>query len=65
MVDAERLVAVLSRVTARLRILDEYAQQERGALLGDRVRLGDLKYTFQTAISIFSTARPCGATWRR
>jgi uncharacterized protein YutE (UPF0331/DUF86 family) len=50
MVDAERLVAVLSRVTARLRILDEYAQQERDALLGDRVRLGDLKYTFQTAI---------------
>lgn len=50
MVDAERLVAVLSRVTARLRILDGYAEQERGALLEDRVRLGDLKYTFQTAI---------------
>lgn len=50
MVDAERLVAVLSRVTARLAILDQYAGQDPDVLLGDRVRLGDLKYTFQTAI---------------
>lgn len=49
MVDAERLVGVLSRVTDRLRILDAYAA-ERDALVDDRVRLGDLKYTFQTAI---------------
>lgn len=50
MVDAERLVSVLSRVTARLVILDQYAGQDPEALLADRVRLGDLKYTFQTAI---------------
>lgn len=50
MVDAERLVALLARVTARLRILDGYAGQDAEALLADRVRLGDLKYTFQTAI---------------
>jgi uncharacterized protein YutE (UPF0331/DUF86 family) len=50
MVDAERLVTVLGRVTARMRILDHYADQERDDLLSDRVRLGDLKYTFQTTI---------------
>lgn len=50
MVDAERLLALLARVTARLRILDDYAGQDPEALLADRVRLGDLKYTFQTAI---------------
>lgn len=50
MVDAERLVAVLSRITARLVILDDYATQSADSLLEDRVRLGDLKYTFQTAI---------------
>ncbi|MBW3603703.1 MAG: DUF86 domain-containing protein [Actinobacteria bacterium] len=50
MVDAERLLTLLGRVTARLVILDDYASQDRDDLLGDRVRLGDLKYTFQTAI---------------
>ncbi len=50
MVDAERLLSILGRVTSRLRILDGYAAQERAGLLADRVRLGDLKYTFQTAI---------------
>lgn len=50
MVDAERLLSLLARVTARLRILEEYAGQDERSLLGDRVRLGDLKYTFQTAI---------------
>jgi len=50
MVDAERLLSILGRVTARLRILEGYALQDRDDLLGDRVRLGDLKYTFQTAI---------------
>ncbi len=50
MVDPERLVAVLSRITARLAILDRYAAEEHEPLLADRVRMGDLKYTFQTAI---------------
>lgn len=50
MVDAERLLSLLARVTSRLAILDDYAVAEREALLADRVRLGDLKYTFQTAI---------------
>ncbi len=50
MVDAERLLAILGRITARLRILDAYADQPRDELLADRVRLGDLMYTFQTAI---------------
>jgi uncharacterized protein YutE (UPF0331/DUF86 family) len=50
MVDAERLLSVLGRVTWRLVILDGYAAQDRADLLADRVRLGDLKYTFQTAI---------------
>jgi uncharacterized protein YutE (UPF0331/DUF86 family) len=50
MVDAERLVAMLGRVTARLRVLEDYAGQDDGDLLADEVRLGHLKYTFQTAI---------------
>jgi uncharacterized protein YutE (UPF0331/DUF86 family) len=50
MVDAERLLAVLGRVTARLRILQEYAEADRASLVSDRVRMGDLKYTFQTAL---------------
>lgn len=50
MVDADRLVAILGRITARLAILEQYAQADREELLADRVRLGDLKYTFQTAI---------------
>lgn len=50
MVDAERLVALLARVTDRLRILEDYEAQPRGQLQADRVRMGDLKYTFQTAI---------------
>lgn len=50
MVDGERLLAVLGRVTARLRILDEYAAADPVTLSRDRVRLSDVKYTFQTAI---------------
>jgi uncharacterized protein YutE (UPF0331/DUF86 family) len=50
MVDAERLLALLARITARLAILDDYASQDSESLSTDRVRLGDLKYTFQTAI---------------
>lgn len=50
MVDADRLLAILGRVTARLRILRGYAETDREGLLADRVRMGDLKYTFQTAI---------------
>ncbi|MGF1599798.1 MAG: DUF86 domain-containing protein [Acidimicrobiales bacterium] len=50
MVDAERLLSLLGRVTSRLVVLDGYAEADRGELLADRVRLGDLKYTFQTAI---------------
>lgn len=50
MVDPDRLLDLLGRVTARLVILEEYAAQDRHDLLGDRVRLGDLKYTFHTAI---------------
>ncbi|MGI8875175.1 MAG: type VII toxin-antitoxin system HepT family RNase toxin [Egibacteraceae bacterium] len=50
MVDSERLLSILGRVTVRLGILESYADQDRDDLLGDRVRLGDLKYTFQTAI---------------
>lgn len=50
MVDAERLVAVLGRVTARLAVLDDYAVDDPDRLLTDEVRLGHLKYTYQTAI---------------
>lgn len=50
MVDAERLLSLLGRVTSRLAVLDGYAGANRDELLADRVRLGDLEYTFQTAI---------------
>ena len=50
MVDPDRLVSILGRVTSRLRILDDYASQDPTDLVSDRVRMGDLKYTFQTAI---------------
>lgn len=50
MVDPDRLVSILGRVTLRLRILDDYASQDPTDLVSDRVRMGDLKYTFQTAI---------------
>ncbi|CAN5330855.1 DUF86 domain-containing protein [soil metagenome] len=50
MVDADRLLAILGRVTARLRILSTYADANRTELVADRVQLGDLKYTFQTAL---------------
>lgn len=50
MVDAERLLAVLGRVTSRLAVLDAYAAEDRDQLLADEVRLGHLKYTSQTAI---------------
>ena len=43
-------MSILARVTGRLTILDGYAAADRDELLADRVRLGDLKYTFQTAI---------------
>ena len=49
-VDTERLLAVLGRVTARLLVLEGYAAQDADDLRGDEVRLGHLKYTFQTAI---------------
>lgn len=41
---------MLARATARLRVLEGYADQDRAELLSDEVRLGHLKYTFQTAI---------------
>lgn len=50
MVDADRLLSVVARITDRLRILDEYAAADRHELVTDRVRMGDLKYTFQTAL---------------
>jgi uncharacterized protein YutE (UPF0331/DUF86 family) len=50
MVDAERLLAVLGRATRRLQVLEGYAEQDREVLLADEVRLGHLKYTFQTAL---------------
>ncbi len=53
MVDVERLLALLGRVTSRLMVLDGYdeaAQADAEQLLADEVRLGHLKYTFQTAI---------------
>lgn len=50
MVDVDRLLSIIARITARLRILDEYAATDPEELLGDRVRMGDLKYTFQTAL---------------
>lgn len=53
MVDVERLLALLGRVTSRLTVLDGYdeaAQAGAEQLLADEVRLGHLKYTFQTAI---------------
>lgn len=50
MVDAERLLSLLSRITGRLTTLDLYATANPEELLADRVRMGDLKYTFQTAI---------------
>ncbi len=53
MVDVERLVALLGRVTSRLAVLDGYAEHARvdaEDLLADEVRLGHVKYTFQTAI---------------
>jgi uncharacterized protein YutE (UPF0331/DUF86 family) len=50
MVDAERLLALLGRVTARLSVLERYTAEDATDLLSDEVRLGHLKYTFQTAI---------------
>jgi uncharacterized protein YutE (UPF0331/DUF86 family) len=53
MVDVERLLALLGRVTSRLAVLDGYAEAalvDTEELLADEVRLGHLKYTFQTAI---------------
>lgn len=50
MVDVERLLALLARITERLRTLEDYAGVPAEELTGDRVRMGDLKYTFQTAL---------------
>lgn len=50
MVDAGRLSAILDRVVARLRILDDYAVQPHEDILADRRSMNDVKYTFQTAI---------------
>lgn len=50
MVDRDRLLGIVGRITARALILDQYAAQDAVDLLADRVRMGDLKYTFQTAI---------------
>lgn len=50
MVDAERLSAILDRVVARLRILDDYAGQPSEDVLRDRRSMSDVKYTFLTAI---------------
>jgi uncharacterized protein YutE (UPF0331/DUF86 family) len=50
MVDAERLLGLLGRVTARLAVLERYAAEDPAELLEDEVRLGHLTYTFQTAI---------------
>ena len=50
MVDVERLHRILRRITDDLSHLQNYAADERTALLADRVRLGDLKYLFITTI---------------
>lgn len=50
MVDDERLLAMLARVTERIRILEQYAALEPEVVLRDRRSMGDLKYTFQTAL---------------
>jgi uncharacterized protein YutE (UPF0331/DUF86 family) len=50
MVDAERLLTLFGRVTSRLAVLERYAADPGSALLSDEIRLGHLKYTFQTAI---------------
>ncbi len=50
MVDAERLLTLLGRVAARLQVLTTYAEADPEELLDDEVRLGHLKYTFQTAL---------------
>lgn len=50
MVDALRLQELLSRITDRIAILASYAAEAGDDLAGDRVRMGDLKYTFLTAL---------------
>lgn len=51
MVDIDRLQNLLPRIVGRLRVLDEYAAvDDVETLLEDRVRMNDLKYTFQTTI---------------
>lgn len=50
MVDADRLLSIVARMTDRLRILQDYAAADPEELVADRVRMGDLKYTFQTAL---------------
>lgn len=50
MVDPDRLLSLLGRVTARLALLDGYAAAPASELVADRVRMGDLKYTYLTAI---------------
>jgi uncharacterized protein YutE (UPF0331/DUF86 family) len=48
--DADRLTAITARINASLLVLDHYARVDAEPLLQDEVRLGHLKYGFQTAI---------------
>lgn len=50
MVDRERLAALVERIIDRVRWLDGYAELDADEVLADRRSMGDLKYTFQTAI---------------
>ena len=50
MVDPEQLRRTLQRASDRLEVLRPYAGMDAGELLTDDVRLGHVKYTFQTAI---------------
>jgi uncharacterized protein YutE (UPF0331/DUF86 family) len=50
MVDPERLLGLLGRITARAAVLEPYADADRGDLMADEVRMGHLKYTFLTAL---------------
>lgn len=56
MVDEERLTAILARVTERLRTLDAYAARDVEELLANDEAMGNLKYTFQTAIEACTDA---------
>lgn len=49
-VDRERLASLVERIIDRVGWLDGYAALDADAVLADRRSMGDLKYTFQTAI---------------